>query len=186
MAHPHLLIRSFSKKTNTHAQGRCLEIPQINLELAHPPACLSPLPLPLPPSSSTAPLRSASVCGARYGSAWPKDSMSALVSSPPAGEKQEAPPIRNCKGVNDLDKVVLPEVRGSSVEVPACHSRESLGMFWLSNRSIDPRRLPWCCSKPDFSVAVTTFPSPTLCIYVSSVSDVLDVCCSCFILMLQK
>ncbi|CAD6261926.1 unnamed protein product [Miscanthus lutarioriparius] len=45
--------------------------------------------------------------------------MSASASSPPAGEenKQEAAPVRHCKGVNDLDKVVLREVRGSSAEV---------------------------------------------------------------------
>jgi len=50
--------------------------------------------------------------------------MSASASSPPAGEenKQEAAPVRHCKGVNDLDKVVLREVRGSSAEVPVCHS----------------------------------------------------------------
>ena len=46
--------------------------------------------------------------------------MSASASSPPAGEenKQEAAPVRHCKGVNNLDKVVIHEDRGSSAEVP--------------------------------------------------------------------
>ena len=58
------------------------------------------------------------------------DSMSASASSPLAGEeKQKAAPVRHCKGVNNLDKVVFHEVRGSSAEVPVCHSRESPGMF---------------------------------------------------------
>jgi glucose-6-phosphate 1-epimerase len=51
--------------------------------------------------------------------------MSASASSSSAAEenKQEARPIMHCKGVNDLDKVVLHEVRGSSAEVLVCHSR---------------------------------------------------------------
>ena len=45
--------------------------------------------------------------------------MSALASWPPTGEeKQEAAPVRHCKGVNNLDKVVIHEDRGSSAEVP--------------------------------------------------------------------
>jgi glucose-6-phosphate 1-epimerase len=46
--------------------------------------------------------------------------MSASASSPAAAEeKQEAAaaPVTHCKGVNDLEKVVLREVRGSSAEV---------------------------------------------------------------------
>jgi hypothetical protein len=62
--------------------------------------------------------------------------MSASVSSPLMGEKQEAAPVRH-KGVNDLDKVVLREVRGSSTELPACHSRESPGMFQLPDHDVD-------------------------------------------------
>jgi hypothetical protein len=64
---------------------------------------------------------------------------------------KEVAPIRHCKGVNDLNKVVLREVQGSSAEVPFCHSRESPGMSWC---------LPWCCSKPDFSVAALAFSLP--------------------------
>jgi hypothetical protein len=101
-------------------------------------------------------------------------------------EKKGAAPIRHYKGVNDLDKVVLHEVWGSSAEVPVYHSCESLGMFRLPDPIVDPRCLPWCSSKLDFSVSIMVFPSPTLHIYVSNVSEVLDVCCSCFILMLQK
>ena len=140
------------------------------------------LSLPLAP-----PLLLASACGARCGSVRRKDSMSASTSSPPAGEeKQEVAPVRHCKGVNDLDKVVLREVQGNSAEVPVYHSHKSPGMFRLPDPDVDPQRLPWCCSKPDFPVAVTAFPSRTLYIYVSSVSDVSDVCYSYFILMLQK
>jgi hypothetical protein len=113
--------------------------------------------------------------------------MSASASSPPAGEeKQEAAPVKHCKGVNDLDKVVLHEVRGSSAEVPIYHFRESLGMFRLPDLGADPRHLPWCYSKPNFLVATPVFISPILYMYISSVSDVLDICCSCFILVLQK
>jgi glucose-6-phosphate 1-epimerase len=37
--------------------------------------------------------------------------MSALASLPPVGEeKQEVTPVMYCKGVNDLDKVVLRQV----------------------------------------------------------------------------
>jgi hypothetical protein len=61
------------------------------------------------------------------------------------------------KGVNDLDKVVLHEVRGSSAEVPICHSRELPGMFRLPDPDVNPRLLPWCCLKLDFSVAAPTF-----------------------------
>jgi hypothetical protein len=45
--------------------------------------------------------------------------MSASASSPPAGEenKQEAAPVRHYKGINDLNKVMLLEVRGSSRSV---------------------------------------------------------------------
>ncbi|CAO2044063.1 unnamed protein product [Urochloa humidicola] len=43
--------------------------------------------------------------------------MSASASSSAAEGKQEAAPVTHCKGVNDLDKVVLREVRGSSAEV---------------------------------------------------------------------
>lgn len=43
--------------------------------------------------------------------------MSASASTPAAEEKQELAPVVQCKGVNDLDKVVLREVRGSSAEV---------------------------------------------------------------------
>jgi hypothetical protein len=126
-------------------------------------SCISPLPLPLPPSSSTAPLRSASMCGAQCGSVRQKDSMSASTSSPPASEeKQEVAPIRHCKGINNLGKVVLREVRGSSVEVPVFHSRESSGMFRLTDPGADPWRLPWfearfvgCC--PDLLLPYTAY-----------------------------
>ena len=186
VAHPHPLIRSLSENS-THAKGRCPEIPQINLEPVHLPACLSPLPLPLPPSSSTAPFCSASACGACCGSVPRKDNMPAPVSSPPAGEeKQEAAPIRHCKGINDLDKVVLHEVRGSFALVLVCHSRESPGMFRLLDPGANPRGLPWCCSKSDFLVVALAFPFPMLHMYVSNVSDVSDVYCNCFILTLQK
>jgi len=43
--------------------------------------------------------------------------MSASASTPAGEEKQELAPVVQCKGVNDLDKVVLREVRGSSAEV---------------------------------------------------------------------
>ncbi|KAG2575346.1 hypothetical protein PVAP13_7KG428400 [Panicum virgatum] len=43
--------------------------------------------------------------------------MLASASTPAAEEKQELAPVVQCKGVNDLDKVVLREVRGSSAEV---------------------------------------------------------------------
>lgn len=87
--------------------------------------------------------------------------MSASASSPAAGEeKLEAAPVRHCKGVNDLDKVVLREVRGSSAEVPACHSR--LAVFRLPDPGADPWRLPWRCSKPDFSVAAPVAYSPVV------------------------
>ena len=46
--------------------------------------------------------------------------MLASASSPAAEEKQEAAPVTHCKGVKDLDKVVLREVRGSSAEVLCC------------------------------------------------------------------
>ena len=46
--------------------------------------------------------------------------MSASASTPAAEEKQELAPVVQCKGVNDLDKVVLREVRGSSAEVLRC------------------------------------------------------------------
>jgi hypothetical protein len=50
--------------------------------------------------------------------------MSASALLPPVGEeKQEVVPVMHCKGVNDLDKVVLRQVHGSSAEVPGCHSR---------------------------------------------------------------
>jgi hypothetical protein len=80
--------------------------------------------------------------------------MSASASSPLASEeKQEAAPVRHYKGVNDLDKVVLHEVRGSCAEVPVFHSRELPGMFQLPDPDVNPRLLPWCCLKLDFSVA---------------------------------
>lgn len=77
--------------------------------------------------------------------------MSASASSPAAAagdEKQEAAPVRRCKGVNDLDKVVLREVRGSSAEV---RTRLQLPLplscrevvFRLPDPRADPRRLPW-------------------------------------------
>ncbi|KXG22206.1 hypothetical protein SORBI_3009G171800 [Sorghum bicolor] len=62
----------------------------------------------------------ASACGGgRCCSVWRRDTMSASASSSSAAEenKQEARPIMHCKGVNDLDKVVLHEVRGSSAEI---------------------------------------------------------------------
>ena len=108
------------------------------------------------------------------------------MSSSPAEEKQEAALIWDCKGVNDLDKIVLREVRGSSLEVTVIHSRKSPGMFRLPDPSVDLRRLPWCCSKPDFSAGVPAFPSPMLHKYVFSVSDVSDVCCSLFHLNVVK
>ena len=46
--------------------------------------------------------------------------MLASASTPAAEEKQELAPVVQCKGVNDLDKVVLREVRGSSAEVLRC------------------------------------------------------------------
>jgi len=46
--------------------------------------------------------------------------MSASASSLPAGkEKQEAAPVRHCKGVNDLDKVVLTGRACSGYRIPA-------------------------------------------------------------------
>ena len=55
-------------------------------------------------------------------------------------------PVRHYKGINDLGKVVLHEVRGSSAKVTVNHSRESLGMFRVvADPSIDLRHLPWCC-----------------------------------------
>jgi len=76
--------------------------------------------------SPTPPAMLASACGGgRCCSVWRRDTMSASASSSSAAEenKQEARPIMHCKGVNDLDKVVLHEVRGSSAEVLVCHSR---------------------------------------------------------------
>lgn len=70
--------------------------------------------------------------------------MSVSASSPAAAagdEKQEAAPVRRCKGVNDLDKVVLREVRGSSAEVrivPACRSRSRA----VAARSCSACRIP--------------------------------------------
>jgi glucose-6-phosphate 1-epimerase len=49
--------------------------------------------------------------------------MSALASLSPMGEKQEVVLVMHCKGVNNLDKVVLCEIQGSSPEVLGCHSR---------------------------------------------------------------
>jgi hypothetical protein len=46
------------------------------------------------------------------------------------------------KDINDLDKIVLHEIRSSSTEVPVCHSREPPGMFRLPNPGANPRRLP--------------------------------------------
>jgi hypothetical protein len=113
--------------------GRYPKIPQI--KPAHLPSCLPPLPLPLPPLAPL--LYSALACGACYGSVWRKDSTLASVLSPPAGEeKQEAAPVRHCKGVNDLDKVMLREVRGISAEVPVCHSHKSPAMFRLSRAAL--------------------------------------------------
>jgi hypothetical protein len=46
--------------------------------------------------------------------------MLASASSLPAGEeKQEAASVRHCKGVNDLDKVVLREVRATPQRYPS-------------------------------------------------------------------
>jgi hypothetical protein len=59
-------------------------------------------------------------------------------------------------------------------------------MFRRPDPSVDLRRLPWCCSKPDFLVAALAFPSPMLHMYVSSVLDVSNVCCSCFIFDVAK
>jgi hypothetical protein len=92
-------------------------------------------------------------CGACRGSVQRKDNMSASTSSPLAGEeKQEAALVRHYKGINDLDKVMLREVQGSSAKAPVCHSHKSSGMFWLPDPSPDPCRLPWCRSKPKFLV----------------------------------
>jgi hypothetical protein len=79
--------------------------------------------------------------------------MSALASSsrPVSDKKQEATPVKHCKGVNDLDKVMLHEVRGSFVEVSVCHSHESPAMFRLPDPGADLWRLPWllpCLSLP--------------------------------------
>jgi hypothetical protein len=69
--------------------------------------------------------------------------MLASVPSPPAGEeKQEAPPVRHCKGVKDLDKVMLCEVQSSFAKLPVCHTHESTGMFRLPDPGANPRRLP--------------------------------------------
>jgi hypothetical protein len=131
--HPHPL----SPKPNTHAQGAIRKFPKSTLSQRLPVFLhFRFLSLPLAPL-----LYSALACGARYGSVRRKDSMSASASLPPAGEeKQEAVPVRRCKGVNDLDKVMLREVRGSSAEVLVCHSHESPGMFRLSRAA--PQRYP--------------------------------------------
>jgi len=96
-------VRKFPKSTSTPSVPASLHLRSL---------CLQALQLPR--------LRSDSACGgARCCTVRRKDTMSASASSPPAGEenKQEAAPVRHCKGVNDLDKVVLREVRGSSAEV---------------------------------------------------------------------
>jgi hypothetical protein len=101
-----ILVRS--PKTNVHAQGAIRKFPKSTLSQPirlHVFLHFRFLSLPLAPL-----LCSALACGARYGSVQRKDSMSASTSSPPAGEKQEAAPVRHCKGVNDLDKVMLREV----------------------------------------------------------------------------
>lgn len=44
----------------------------------------------------------------------------------------EKPPVEFCKGVNGLDKVVLREVRGSSVEVRFVSSYPALDRLFFS------------------------------------------------------
>lgn len=77
--------------------------------------------------------------------------MSASASSPPAGEeKPEAAPVRHCKGVNDLHKVVLREVRGSSAEVsiPPLPASLQVAPAKRSGCQIDPGADPWLLPWP--------------------------------------
>jgi hypothetical protein len=131
--HPHPL---------THAQGTIWKFPiSTSSQPIHLPASLHFRFLSLLRLQCSAPLRLASACGARCGSVRRKDNMSASASSPLASEeKQEAAPVRHYKGVNDLDKV-----------------RELPGMFRLPDPDVNPRLLPWCCLKLDFSVAALAF-----------------------------
>jgi hypothetical protein len=68
-------------------------------------------------------------------------------------------------------RLPLPQVTG---HVPAARSQRRSVAFAMV---LFEARLLCCCS---------LFRSPILHMYVSSVSDVSDVCCNCFILMLQK
>jgi hypothetical protein len=182
-AHPHPLSLS---KNNTHALGCCLEIPHIDLEPAHLPVCLSPLPLPLPPSSSTAPLGLGVRCSLWLGSAEGQHVGLSVVAASERGEAGGSA-RQALQGRQWPRQGRAPRGPGySSVQVPVCHSRESPGMFRLPDRGADPWCLPWCCSKPDFSVVAPALPSPMLYIYVLSASDILDVCCNCFHLDVAK
>jgi hypothetical protein len=109
----HVRLSHPAALSKQHAGTGSLSGNSSNRHRASPSACLP---------RSTAPLRLA-FTAARSGR--PAEGQHVGLSVVAAGGRGEAgaAPIRHCKGVNDLDKVVLREVRGSSTEVPVCHSR---------------------------------------------------------------
>lgn len=107
-----LAARQLLRTSRRTHKGAVRKFAQIDLDPAH---------LPPLPGSPAPPALLASACS-RVGCCLVfqrKDTMSASASSLPAGEenKQEAAPVRHCKGINDLNKVMLLEVRGSSRSV---------------------------------------------------------------------
>jgi hypothetical protein len=133
----HPLSASLPKKTTHTHMGAVRKFPKLTLS---PPICL-----PLSTSASSpslqlhcsAPLGFGVRCSLRLGLAKGQQVGLGIAAASRRGEAGGG--ARHAlKGINNLNKVVLREVRSSSTEVPVCHSRESPSMFRLPGPDADP------------------------------------------------